>query len=80
MEAIEPGVSGRRAPTRTARKLPARQVCDRYAICDKTLDRWCANPKLGFPQPMYVNKRRYFDEDELDEFDRRQTSRSNGRV
>jgi predicted DNA-binding transcriptional regulator AlpA len=74
MEAIEPGTTGRRSPTRTARKLPARQVCQRYGFCDKTLDRWCANEKLNFPKPMYVNKRRYFDEDELDEFDRRQRS------
>jgi hypothetical protein len=72
MEAIVPGTSGRRSPTRTARKLAARRVCQRYDVCDRTLDRWLADPKLKFPKPMFVNKRRYFDENELDEFDRRQ--------
>jgi hypothetical protein len=70
MEAIESGTIGRRSPSRSARKLPARRVCQRYDVCDRTLDRWVANPKLNFPKPMYVNKRRYFDEDELDAFDR----------
>jgi hypothetical protein len=72
MEAIVPGTSGRRSPTRTARKLAARRVCQRYDVCDRTLDRWLLDPKLKFPKPMFVNKRRYFDENELDEFDRRQ--------
>ena len=72
MEAIEPGTTDRRSPTRTATKLPARRVCHRYDICDRTLDRWLLDPKLKFPKPMFVNKRRYFDENELDEFDRRQ--------
>ena len=76
MEAIVPGTSGRRSPTRTARKLAARRVCQRYDICDRTLDRWVADPKLKFPKPMFVNKRRYFDENELDEFDRRQVKKS----
>lgn len=75
MEAIEPGTTGRRS-TGTAKKLPARRVCQRYDVCDRTLDRWVADPKLNFPRPMYVNKRRYFDEDELDEFDRRQVKAS----
>jgi hypothetical protein len=70
VETIDPGTIVRRSPTRAAKKLPARKVCERYEICDRTLDRWVADPKLNFPKPMIVNKRRYFDEGELDAFDR----------
>jgi hypothetical protein len=70
MEAIDPGVTGPRPPTRPAKKLPARKVCERYDICDRTLDRWVADPTLNFPKPMIVNRRRYWDQGELDEFDR----------
>jgi hypothetical protein len=40
--------------------LPAKKVWDRYSVCSKTLDRWCASPDLGFPKPHWINKRRYF--------------------
>jgi hypothetical protein len=69
MEATDPGVSGRSRLTRPAKKLPARRVCERYDICDRTLDRWLADPRLSFPKPIVINKRRYFDADELDAFD-----------
>jgi hypothetical protein len=69
VETINPETTGRRSPTRNGRKLPARKVLERYDICGKTLDRWLADPKLGFPRPAVINKRRYFDEDELDAFD-----------
>jgi hypothetical protein len=69
VETINPETTGRRSPTRTGRKLPARKVLERYDICGKTLDRWQADPKLGFPSPAYIRKRRYWEEDELDAFD-----------
>jgi predicted DNA-binding transcriptional regulator AlpA len=40
--------------------LPAKAVCDRYQITDRTLDRWLADPAMEFPRPMRVNNRRYF--------------------
>jgi len=74
MQTIDPGTTGRRYPGTTGRrstkKLPARKVCERYGVCDRTVDRWVADPKLNFPKPMRVNKRRYWDEGELDDFDR----------
>jgi predicted DNA-binding transcriptional regulator AlpA len=30
-------------------------------ICQRTLDRWIRDAALGFPQPRYVNKRKYFE-------------------
>jgi predicted DNA-binding transcriptional regulator AlpA len=67
VETLDPGT--RRSPTRSAKKLPTRSVCERYGVVERTIDRWIADPKLNFPKPMIVNKRRYFDEGELDAFD-----------
>jgi hypothetical protein len=75
VETINPEKSGKMLPVgkfleRSGKKLPARKVLERYGIVDRTLDRWLADAKLGFPRPAVINKRRYFDVDELDAFDR----------
>jgi len=36
-----------------------------------TIHRWLRNESLGFPQPIYINRRRYWREADLDAFDRR---------
>jgi predicted DNA-binding transcriptional regulator AlpA len=56
--------------TRSSRKLlPTRVVMDRYSVSDRTIDRWVADPKLNFPQPIRINRKRFFYEHELEEFD-----------
>ena len=50
--------------------LPSRVVLARYSICDRTLDRWLKNPALAFPQPVFINKRRYFRERQLQDWER----------
>ncbi len=50
------------------RKLTARSVCERYGIVSKTIDRWTETGIL--PQPMRINRYRYWDLAELDAFDR----------
>lgn len=40
--------------------LRARQTMKRYGIADRTLDRWLADPKLGFPRPLVIKTKRYF--------------------
>jgi hypothetical protein len=55
----------------SGRKLvPTKHVCERYGVCDRTIDRWIADPKLGFPPPRYIRKRRYWEEAQLDAFNR----------
>ncbi|MBB1089797.1 hypothetical protein HUU61_00695 [Rhodopseudomonas palustris] len=34
----------------------------------RTLDRWVPNERIGFPQPVYIGKRRYFREIEINAF------------
>src|SRR5665213_2472159 len=48
------------------RLLPAKKVLERYGIVDRTLHRWLLNKKIRFPCPVIVNRRRYFDEDDLE--------------
>ena len=56
------------------RLLPAKQVKHRYGdISDMTLYRWAHNADLGFPEPVYINGRRFWYEENLDAFDRRMT-------
>ena len=56
--------------------LPARAVWERYNVADRTIDRWLKDPALNVPRPVWINRRRYFDEAELDAFDR--TARERG--
>jgi hypothetical protein len=54
---------------------PARKVCDRYDIVDRTLDRWIADPAMDFPRPLIINNRRYFSEPELIAWERRRAGK-----
>jgi hypothetical protein len=35
-------------------------------VCPRTLDRWLRDIALGFPRPHYVNKRKYFERSEIE--------------
>jgi hypothetical protein len=51
-----------------ARKLTCRALQEMYGVVDKTIDRWVQRGVL--PEPMYINKRRYWDADEVAQRDR----------
>jgi predicted site-specific integrase-resolvase len=51
-----------------AQKLTCRALQERYGVVDKTIDRWVQAGVL--PAPMYINKRRYWDADEIEQRDR----------
>jgi hypothetical protein len=53
-----------------ARLLPSRIVLQRYDIVDRTLDRWVIDSALGFPQPVIINRRRYWRDTELTAWER----------
>jgi len=51
--------------------LPARKVQERFDVVDRTLDRWVSDPRLQFPRPVVINRRRYFVEAEIEAFEQR---------
>jgi len=46
--------------------VPAPALAIELGICQRTLDRWIRDEALGFPEPRYVNKRKYFERDAID--------------
>jgi len=37
-------------------------------VTQMTLWRWLNDQSLGFPRPIYINRRRYFDAEEIERF------------
>jgi predicted DNA-binding transcriptional regulator AlpA len=60
------------------RKLPARALCERYGIVPRTIDRWLETGVL--PKPMRINRFRYWDLAELEEFDRSRMAAQTAKV
>jgi predicted DNA-binding transcriptional regulator AlpA len=56
-------------PKKKRKLVGIRVLMDRYSSSDRTIDRWTIDPKLGFPKPIKIKRRRFWWEDELDEFD-----------
>jgi DNA-binding transcriptional MerR regulator len=54
----------------SGRKLPTRYVRERYGVTTRTISRWERDPDLNFPKPDVINKRKYYDEDRLTDWDR----------
>lgn len=40
--------------------LPARHVRKRYRVSDMTIWRWLRDEQMGFPQPVYLGRCRYW--------------------
>lgn len=57
-----------------ARKLTSRALQERYGVADRTLDRWVESGIL--PEPMRINQRRYWDEEEIEARDRARSTRA----
>ena len=49
------------------RKLTTRLLCDRYRVCDRTIDRWTETGVL--PRPMVINRIRFWDEEAIEQRD-----------
>ena len=54
--------------------LTGPQVLARFGISSMSLYRWQAAQKLGFPQPIRIQRRRYFRLDEIEAFEARQAT------
>lgn len=56
--------------------LTARQIRERYNVSDMSLHRWLKDPDLDFPKPIYINRRRFFDEEMLIAWERKRAGRA----
>jgi DNA-binding transcriptional MerR regulator len=56
------------------KKLTTRLLCERYSVCDRTIDRWVEAGIL--PEPMRINKARYWDEQEIEQLDRERAAKA----
>jgi hypothetical protein len=74
MDTIDPDVTGRSSEAGTL--MPAKKVQQRYDIADRTLDRWLVSKTLNFPQPVLINKRRYWRVSELVVWERQRAART----
>lgn len=52
--------------------LPVAQLRRRYSVCSRTLDRWLEDGIL--PQPVRINRYRYWRESDLERFERERMS------
>ncbi|KAA2236947.1 helix-turn-helix transcriptional regulator [Salinarimonas soli] len=55
--------------------LSSRKVRDRYGVTDMSLWRWLRDEKLQFPQPMVINRRRYWRLSDLVAWERNRDAR-----
>jgi predicted DNA-binding transcriptional regulator AlpA len=56
------------------RYLPDPQVCQRYGVSAMTLWRWDHDPRVNFPKPIRINRRKYRDEAELEAWERKRAA------
>jgi predicted DNA-binding transcriptional regulator AlpA len=57
-------------PHRGKRYIPGPKVDERYGITPMTRWRWSRKPELEFPQPIRINGRTFYAEDELQAWER----------
>lgn len=50
--------------------IPRKQTASRYGVTPRTIERWEADPAMGFPRSTVINRRHYDDVDQLDAWDR----------
>ena len=56
-------------------RIPMSDAAARYGVCVRTIERWAADPELGFPQPLYIRRRRYIRAGDLQAWEELQPDR-----
>lgn len=72
LDALEAAVGlASEGPLGDERHLPTVEVAARYATSVRTVERWAKDPELGFPKPIYINRRKFWSLKALRSFDRK---------
>jgi hypothetical protein len=53
-------------------KLPTVKVAERYGVTTRSIYRWKEDPELGFPKPLVINSRGYWNLTDLEAWERQQ--------
>jgi predicted DNA-binding transcriptional regulator AlpA len=53
------------------RKLPTRKVALRYGVSVRSVERWEADQRLGFPKPLKIHQRKYWSLADLEKWERK---------
>ncbi len=69
LSALEDAVGIGRTSADDDRRLGTSAVARFYNVTTRTIERWVADPELGFPRPLYVRSRKYWLMRELRAFD-----------
>ncbi|WP_372783487.1 helix-turn-helix transcriptional regulator [Phenylobacterium sp.] len=56
--------------TTTDTRLPTKALMERFGVSDRTVDRWLQDDALNFPQPLVINRRRYWSLQEIEQWER----------
>jgi predicted DNA-binding transcriptional regulator AlpA len=67
------------AEASTSKYLPTVKVAERYGRTPRTIERWLDDEKLNFPQPVYINRFKYWNIDELETWERKRAAESAAR-
>ena len=54
----------------TGRKVGIKELAQRYGVVSRTIDRWLADPDMHFPKAFFINRRRYWDLGEIEQWER----------
>jgi predicted DNA-binding transcriptional regulator AlpA len=57
-------------PEISGQKIGTTALAARFDVCTRSIDRWLDDPDLGFPQPIYINRRRFWDLAEIESWER----------
>ena len=58
----------------TSARLPTGDVAARYSVTTRSIDRWRKDPDLAFPQPIYINDRKYWSLADLENWERERSN------
>ena len=65
-------------PNTDKRYLPGPKVAARYDVTAMSIYRWERDPRLNFPRPIRIGRRKFWDEAELEVWERSRASLSRG--
>jgi hypothetical protein len=56
---------------RDDKKLPTKKVAERYSVTPRSIERWEADERLGFPKPLKIHMRKYWSLNDLEKWERK---------